>query len=339
MIDTNNLSKLVTGSESKSGAMIFETAAPLDDRTAVRCKAALISQSALGEVDKSTKKATAGKGWIFNGLITADCQTGDVYVLYNRDALELLTDEAITKLSEEEIDEKINKAWKKAASSSDVSSLAGVFQFKGVAEAINPDQSILTTRLITTKEITDEQGKVTIPSESLYCVNTAYEFDMDVYYGWGTSLEDIRFWTDTTTVNNNTLQYDKGGEINVTAYEFNGTLYYPIDSTVAPTAGDPVIPYENVDGKIIYISENDEVYDNALTSGGPIGEAIPVTYTGYDFTVKTSPIALNETTSAETIPASSDNSGHVYQIGENEYASNGQIWVKLGSPVEDWIIL
>jgi hypothetical protein len=48
----------------------------------------------------------------------------------------------------------------------------------------------------------------------------------------------------------------------VTAYEFDGDLYYPIDSTVAPTAGDQVTPYESVGGRIIYISEDNTVYNN-----------------------------------------------------------------------------
>lgn len=336
-MEKKDLDKFVTGSEAKAGAMIFKTGAPLDDRTAVRCKAALISQTALGERNKQNE-VTNGKGWIFNGLITADCQTGDLYVLNNRDALELLTDDDIINLSEAEIDEKVAKAWKKLASASDLSKLSGVFQFKGVAEAISPDQRIITTHGVTTATVTDDEGKVTKNSESLYCVTTAYEFDMDVYYGWGTSLNDIRFWTDTPTVNSDTLQYGKGEEISVTAYEFDGELYYPIDSTVAPTAGDQVTPYENVNGRIIYISEYDDVYANANAGGGSIGEATQITYMGCDFSVRQS-IALEENTTSETIPATSDNSGHVYQIGENEYASNGTVWVKLGSPVEDWIIL
>ena len=226
------------------------------------------------------------------------------------------------------------------ATKTDIEALSGVFQFKGVAEAINPDQSIITIRKVNTKAVIDDQGKEITPSVPLYCVTTAYEFDMDVYYGWGTSLEDIRFWTDATTVNKNTPQYDKSSSsIDVTAYEFNGMLYYPIDSAVAPTAGDAVTPYENVDGQIIYISESEDVYNNDDAAGGSIGTATPVVYTSYDFTVKTSPINLEDNiTTSETITAFG-NTGRVYQIGENEYASNGQIWVKLGSPVEDWIII
>lgn len=219
-------------------------------------------------------------------------------------------------------------SWQKLASASDLSGLSGVFTFKGVAETINQDQSILTTKSLVTQEITDENGKVTTPSEPLYCVTSAYEFDMDVYYGWGTSLYDIRFWTDTTTVTSGTSQYDKGEQLSVTAYEFNNKLYYPTETKDK---------YESVDGEVVYIKEN-QVYQTA-DSQTSLGHASEVSYKGYAFKEKTSKIALKAGTNSESIPASPDNSGHVYQIGENEYASNGQIWVKLGSPVEDWIIL
>jgi hypothetical protein len=71
-------------------------------------------------------------------------------------------------------------------------------------EEINKDKNILTTHKVITAPVTDNEGKVTQDSEILHCVTTAYEFDMDLYYGWGTSLNDIRFWTDAPTVNSTT---------------------------------------------------------------------------------------------------------------------------------------
>lgn len=221
-----------------------------------------------------------------------------------------------------------SNSWQKLASASDLSGLSGVFTFKGVAEAINQDQSILTTKSLVTQEIKDENGKVTTPSEILYCVTSAYEFDMDVYYGWGTSLDDIRFWTDTTAVTSSTSQYDKGEQLSVTAYEFNNKLYYPTETKDE---------YESVDGEVVYIKENKAYQTSDFQT--ILGNVKAVSYDGYDFKEKLSKLLLEANTTSESISASSDNSGHVYQIGENEYASNGQIWVKLGSPVEDWIIL
>ena len=321
--------KYSEGKNSQKVGFSFATNAPLDDRTVVKTKDSLIGQ------DTWVKP-----GYLFDGLITAVQETQELYMYVGGKLSAWPSDFLLTTTAEKSTAEDaiIAKYWKKV-SSSGLENVSGVFTFKGVAEAINPDQSIITTRKVNTEAVTDDQGKVTTPSESLYCVTTSYEFDMDVYYGWGTSLEDIRFWTDTTTVNSNTPQYDKSGSsIDIIAYDFEGVLYYPIDSTVATIAGDPVTPYENVDGRRIYIYSGD-VYDNQNAAGGSIGTAIPIEYTGYDFTVKTQSIALTEEITSETITASSNNSGHVYQIGENEYASNGQIWVKLGSPVEDWIIL
>lgn len=318
------LKKAVVGTSPQGGAMIFETGAPLDDRFVVRHKAALISESAFTSI-----------GYLYQGLVCTDESTGDVYVLTDAPSASnnfLKKDEWYEGKTDAAIVSEIEKHWKKLAFAADINSslnqLSGVFKFKGVAEAISPNQSIITIKSVSTLPVRDRNGKITKPSESLYCVTTAYEFDMDVYYGWGTSLNDIRFWTDTTTVNNNTDQYDKGEETSIKAYEFNGKLYYPTGTEQK---------YESIDEDIVYIKDN-KVYETQDFTKTSIGAATEVAYTGCEFSVKSSPIALQNTTS-ETIAASPDNSGHVYQIGENEYASNGQIWVKLGSPVEDWIIL
>ena len=45
------------------------------------------------------------------------------------------------------------------------------------------------------------------------------------------------------------------------------------------------------------------------------------------------------TSDISTIDANSENNGHVYQLGEEEYASNGNMWIQLGSPKTDWIVL
>lgn len=337
------LSHKYGGTYTTKGAYLFVAPAPLDTRSVVETIDHLISEDVWKNPDYTA----------FNGLQVYVESTQELYILKNSSGLKsnlqpqtyftgttnqngkVITPPATSN----DIQTKVDLYWQKLASASDLSGLSGVFTFKGVAEAISPDQRIITTRGVVIKEIKGEQQQILTPREPLYCVVTAYEFDMDVYYGWGTSLNDIRFWTDTPTVNSTTPQYGKGEERSVTAYEFDGELYYPIDSTVAPTAGELVTPYESVDGRIIYITEDGDVYDHKEAGGNLMGEATLITYKGCDFSV-IQRIALEENTTSETITASSNNSGHVYQIGENEYASNGQIWVKLGSPVEDdWIIL
>ena len=323
-----NMGKYSEGKNSQTVGFSFATNAPLDDRTVVKTKDSLIGKDTWGKA-----------GYLFDGLITAVQETQELYMYIGGKLSAWPSDflSTTTAATSSASDQIISKYWKKI-SSSGLENISGVFTFKGVAEAISPDQRIITTYEVATTAVTDEKGAVITPAESLYCVTTAYEFDMDVYYGWGTSLENIRFWTDTTTVNGDTPQYDKGDEeIEVTAYEFNGKLYYPVDSDVTPAAGDPVTPYESVDGETIYIN-NGDVFDNQQAAGGPKGEATIVNYKSYNFTGKSTPATLEDIQSTAII-ASPDNSGHVYQIGENEYASNGTIWVKLGSPVEDWIIL
>lgn len=321
-LDLTLIGKVNPGTNPQSSGMTFQTNAPLDDRCAVRNKASLISESAFGS-----------NTYMYPGMAVSVVKSGEMYILINPDptTITLYTDAQIGERfkTDEALDAEIVKHWKKLASSSDISGLSGVFTFKGVAEAINQDQSIITTRKVITTAVTDENGKVITPSEPLYCITTAYEFDTDVYYGWGTSLEDIRFWTDTTTVNSSILQYDKGAQMDVTAYEFKDKLYYPTGTEYE---------YESIDGEVVYI-KNKKVYETEDFTKTSIGDATEVTYTGYAFTEKTPKIILNKNTTSKTIAASPDNSGHVYQIGENEYASNGQIWVKLGSPVEDWIII
>ena len=271
--------------------------APLDVRSIVDSFSSI--KSSLNAFKTSTGDDTS-----YIGMMVTAYDSGNVYVLTSKNPI----------------------TWKEIGS--DLSKLSGVFAFKGVAEAISPDQRIITTREVATATVTDDEGKVITDSEPLYCVTTAYEFDMDVYYGWGTSLNDIRFWTDTTTVTSGTSQYDKGEQLSVTAYEFNNKLYYPTETKDK---------YESVDGEVVYIKEN-QVYQTA-DSQTSLGHANEVSYKGYAFKEKTSKLLLEADADSESISASADNSGHVYQIGENEYASNGQIWVKLGSPVEDWIIL
>lgn len=323
------MGKLTKGIEERRGAFGFGTAAPLDDRAVVKNLASLIGLDTWITIK-----------YLYVGLQTIVQSTKEIYICkvdganYTsaQEAAFLpkttKTDAITDAVARSTYQDQINLCWEKVPSSSDIKGLSGVFQFKGVAEAISLDQRVITTRGVNTQAIKNEQQQVIKNSEPLYCVTTAYEFDMDVYYGWGTSLNDIRFWTDTTTVNSNTPQYDKGGQTEITAFEFNDKLYYPTG-----TKGK----YESIDGEVVYIADN-KVYETDDFTKTSIGAATEVSYTGCEFSVKSSPIALQNTTS-ETIAASSANSGHVYQIGENEYASNGQIWVKLGSPVEDWIII
>lgn len=323
------MGKLTKGIEERKGPFGFGTAAPLDDRAVVKNLASLIGLDTWITIK-----------YLYVGLQTIVQSTKEIYICkvdganYTsaQEAAFLPattdTDDIPDTVARSTYQDQINLCWEKVPSSSDIKGFSGVFNFQGVAEAISLDQRVITTRGVNTQAIKNEQQQVIKDSEPLYCFTTAYEFDMDLYYGWGTSLNDIRFWTDTPTVNSDTPQYDKGAETSITAYEFNGILYYPteIDNK-----------YESIDEEVVYIKE-EKVYTSNDFTKTHIGVATEVTYKGCRFSVKTEKVALENTTS-ETITASPDNSGHVYQIEEDEYASNGAIWVNLGSPLEGWITL
>lgn len=209
-------------------------------------------------------------------------------------------------------------------------SLSGVFQFKGVAESINEAQTILTLN-----SATATKGSNTY---TVKCQTIGYEYDMDIYYGWGATADSILFWTDAPTLTTSSVQYAATILSSVTKLVLNGEDYYPIDGT--EPAADGMIPWENVAGKVVYCDNPSEVYsqDNAVDDY-LLGTAELVTYDAYDFVPLPDADKYTISAGANATVAAADNTGHVYQIVENEYASNGTIWVKLGAPTENWIVL
>lgn len=220
------------------------------------------------------------------------------------------------------------------ASSSSVESLSGVFTFKGVAEAVSPDLSYIVT-------CQEYEGDALSP------IGTAADLEGDIYYGWQIGSNTI--WTDSLVLNSASIQYNRGAETTVRCVFYNDEYYFTTE-----TVDDSKTVLESISGHQIKVYTSDlqaQVHDRIYVYDGEIiGDGYIIEYTAYRFTPK----ANNDTVDvshAHTIIYASDgtkvvddttipnNSGHVYQIGENEYASNGQIWVKLGSPVEDWIIL
>lgn len=328
-LDLTLIGKVNPGTNPQSAGMTFQTNAPLDDRCAVRNKASLISESAFGS-----------NTYMYPGMAVSVVKSGEMYILINPDptTITLYTDAQIGELfkTDEALDAEIVKHWKKLASSVDVSSLSGVFTFKGVAEAVSPDVSYIVTC----------QGA---EEDVLAPIGTAVDLEGDVYYGWEIGGKQI--WTDSLVLNSASTQYTRGEGAVVKCVVYNDIYYF----TTEQVTDDKTI-LESISGHQIKVSTIDlqttdpasvriNVYDGEITGDGYIRE-----YTAYSFT----PIPDNATVSvysAHTIIYASDgtkvvddttipdNSGHVYQIGENEYASNGTIWVKLGSPVEDWIII
>lgn len=223
---------------------------------------------------------------------------------------------------------------KKLASDSDVSSLAGVFQFKGVAEAVSPDLNYIVT-------YQEYEGDALAP------IGTAVDLEGDVYYGWQIGGQQI--WTDSLVLNSASTQYTREGGVAVKCVVYNDVYYF----TTELLDEDKTI-LESISGHQIKVMTSEleataldrlDVYDGEI-----IGDGYILEYTAYSFTLIDDSDTVSVSHAHTIIYASDgtkevdgttipDNSGHVYQIGENEYASNGQIWVKLGSPVEDWIVI
>lgn len=212
------------------------------------------------------------------------------------------------------------------ASSSSVESLSGVFTFKGLAEAVSPDLSYIVT--CSAKS-----------DQSIFPVGTAADLEGDLYYGWKTDGD--RFWTDSSILNSASTQYIQGKGVLVWGVEYKDDFYFPANAM--PAGDDGLIELQNSNGDSIFLTDDalpitaGTQYSVHNSENDVIGTGLGFSYAGYTFTESIDPYPISHTHT--TIQANEANSGHVYQIGENEYASNGQIWVKLGSPVEDWIIL
>ena len=220
--------------------------------------------------------------------------------------------------------------WVKLATSTSVEALSGVFQFKGVAESINQAQTIITLKTATVSK----GGK----TYTTTCQTTGYEYDMDIYYGWGEDPSSILFWTDTPTLTASSAQYAATTLSSVTKLVLNGEDYYPVDGTVP--AASSLTPWENVAGKVVYCNDPSTVYSQDDEDPDYLlGAAELVTYKAYDFVPLADADKYTVATESSATVAAAGNTGHVYQIVENEYASNGNIWVKLGAPTEDWIVL
>lgn len=220
-----------------------------------------------------------------------------------------------------------SSSWQKLASASTIENLSGVFTFKGLAEAVSPDLSYIVT-------CSAKSDKSILP------VGTSADLTGDLYYGWVT--EGGEFWTDSSILNSESTQYVRSAPVSVWGVEYKDDFYFPVNAM--PAGGDDeLIELQNSNGDSIFLTDSalpvtvGTWYSVYNSEGDVIGTGLGFSYTGYTFTEAIDYYPINHIHT--TIQADEANSGHVYQIGENEYASNGQIWVKLGSPVEDWIIL
>lgn len=288
------------------------------------CRAVLDYRTDL--INKSTWSGLGNP--LYTGLVSYVKEDQSLYILTSSSPVA-----GLVNLAEASETEKANayKMWTKLATSSSLESLSGVFKFKGVAESINEAQTILTL-----SSATATKGSNTY---TVKCQTIGYEYDMDIYYGWGVTSDSILFWTDTPTLTSTSTQYSATLQTTVKKLVLNGEDYYIADRTVP--AGDGLSQWENISGKVVYCNETtSKVYsEDQEDPEYELGVAEIVTYEAYDFAplVASDKYTVSNIASADV--ATEGTTGHVYQIEENEYASNGTIWVKLGAPTENWIVL
>lgn len=306
----DDLQKYGVGLNEQNVGFAFHTGAPLDDRTVVNTKAALISDNKKGFKDADNKKT-----WIYPGMTVTVVDPGDIYVLTNYEGLRFYTNSEINTLeSQGRLDAEIAKYWTKLPSQDDLQKALDankkeLFTFKGVASAIDEDRCTITV------------SALKIGSTALTVDKQAYDLGMQTMFHWkGGNYE---FWTETSDGTGPRYQATSTSEVNYV--KRLDTYYFKTDDEHV---------WESVNGDKIYESSGNYYTDAAHKN------QIAVTtgqHTVYTFEQDTDTLSITYAGSIQT--ANSGNIGHVYQIGEEEYASNGSIWVQLGSPKEDWIVI
>lgn len=362
-MDVGTLSKYSIGSDIHTAAMSFAAGAPLDDRFVVRNKESLISKKVFGEF-----------GHLYSGLVVTVSNTGTAYVLKTdttKPANNFLKEDSwFENASDQNIQAVIDANWAKLASDSDLqnlkSAVSGVFQFKGVATAIDPDHTTLTIGKGTVSgAIGIAPDQTSFNDLPLVSYGTVLSENLgSVMYAWGTPGYGILFYTEKPyTVSNPTQsQFDKSSEESELKYiDVYDTLYFYSGSvgiqysTGNDAEGNPTTATRtytvweaiNNGGTLYSLSGSIGIIDIYATTSSDstlpnplISEVTVQNYKYWEFTKQKEnkfTVAISSDITTET--AKPENNGHVYQLREEEYASNGQMWVQLGSPKTDWIVL
>ena len=319
----------------------LKTPNPLDGRTVVDTKTDLID---------NTKWIASAEFYV--GLPVYVKDTNEFYILNKKDD-EVTID--LSSASETQKNAAYSK-WTKIATfdslAQAVKDLGPVFKFKGIATAIDPDHTTLT---IGSGSIDITVGETTT-SEKLISYGTVLQENLDnVKYAWGTSEQPNLFFTDYLYTTNNTdqTQYKKGSEMQLQYINVFDTLYFSNGIQQVSVSGSSTAEVRAYtvwkaldDGGTLYSLPNGNTLDiytvtsSSLTLPDPlVTEITSTTYKYYEFISLITKYVVTINSQMESITASSENNGHVYQIGEEEYASNGNMWVQLGSPKTDWIVL
>lgn len=226
----------------------------------------------------------------------------------------------------------------KLTTDDDLKKFGGVFQFQGVASAIDADHCTLTIGKATKKEQNTDGIEVTASFEV-----SDYKVDIegDTYYHWTSSTAKVtaNYWTRGDFVNG-AKTYTKS-ESTANTFVYNEETYYQTGETVDTPSNRT--KYLTLDGDVLWVDDSKYIYATSASETKVQADAVTLTF-------DTEVVFFTETGKLEKVTSSGSpekavdtstksNKGHVYQLGEEEYASNGTIWVQLGSPKEDWIVI
>ena len=213
--------------------------------------------------------------------------------------------------------------WTQIPTLTNLDSLSKAFHFKGTASDIDSDNCTITI------------GTYTIYGTAAKNTSTAIDIFGDYYYQWTCGSNTL--WVRGPKLYTGQTTYSGSKADNVTVYVYNDSKYYPTGDYV--DSENTIQIYINVDGDYIYVKDNitylDQTCSTTITTTSEPNQHV------WMFTEATAtvPTVAKSVADGGLITASEINTGHVYQIGENEYASNGKLWVQLGSPKDNWIIL
>lgn len=219
-----------------------------------------------------------------------------------------------------------NNTWTQLPTLDNLDSLSKAFQFKGVASAIDSDNCTLTT------------GNATDSSNNaMTVIKQVTDVEGDLYYGWSSGTT-VMYWT-RGKLENGVTTYTLTEKTNIASFVYNNATYY-YSQEKRTVDGTDYYEYLNVDGDAYWTktvsSGSTDIY---AAPGGINVTTVTIQTTDHVYWATESGSVSGITGAADTTTASASNIGWVYQLGENEYASNGSIWVQLGSPREDWIVI
>lgn len=319
-----------TSGKTQGVPFIFTTNVPLDNRVVVYNRVSLVT------IDTWTKY-----DFIYPGLICCVLSTQEIYVFkgYNdstrkRDfysKTEILDKETQDLKStyadnSDTVVSKVNTYWTKIPSQTDLeTNKKDLFSFQGVASAIDADHCTLTI------------GNPTLSGVTYKVWTYRVDVEGDTYMFWANASAKTQpttgYWLRDPFQNDSMTYTLSSSKANILIY--NSEKYYETGTVVNDRT-----QYLSLDGKDIWVNGSDvyETSDSTTPLTTQPGKA--ETHDVYFFTEATKLTGVTQASgTGNAVQALPSNKGHVYQLGEEEYASNGTIWVQLGSPKEDWIVI